>query len=87
MNELAASLAGHDKGHIYVIVRREEEMVYLADGRLKTLDKPKKKNRRHIRKITGLSGQVLQSLGDVRQDSDLVHALRLYHQSRKTAQD
>lgn len=87
MNELAASLAGHDKGHIYAIVRREEEMVYLADGRGKTLDKPKKKNQRHIRKISDLSAQVLQALGDVRQDSDLVHALRLYHQSCRTVQD
>ncbi len=30
--ELALSLAGHDKGHYYVIVARRSEIVYVADG-------------------------------------------------------
>ncbi len=82
MNELAASLAGHDKGHIYAVVREEEEMVYLADGKLKSIKAPKKKNQKHIRKITVLSVRVREALGAVKQDSDLVYALRLYHQDQ-----
>ena len=30
--ELALSLAGHDKGHYYVVVGEEAEAVYVADG-------------------------------------------------------
>ena len=41
----AISKAGHDKGNIYVIVREDNEYVYVADGVSKTLEKPKKKNK------------------------------------------
>lgn len=47
----ARSKAGHDKGDIYVIIKEEPEYVYLVDGKLRTLDKPKKKNKKHIQII------------------------------------
>lgn len=40
---LAISRSGHDKGSIYVIVKEEADAYYLADGKGKTLEKPKKK--------------------------------------------
>lgn len=46
--KMAISLAGHDKGQLYVIIDAEPEYVYLADGNLKTLEAPKKKKRKHI---------------------------------------
>ena len=48
---LAMSKAGHDKGTIYVIIREEDEYVYVADGRIRTSDRPKKKNRKHVQII------------------------------------
>ena len=48
---LAISRAGHDQGTIYVITDEEDEYVYLADGQLKTVDRPKKKNKKHIQII------------------------------------
>lgn len=47
----AISKAGHDKGNIYVIVREDNEYVYVADGVSKTLEKPKKKSKKHIQII------------------------------------
>lgn len=47
----AISLAGHDKNQIYVIIKEESEYVYLADGNLKPLEKPKKKKKKHIQLI------------------------------------
>lgn len=44
----AISKAGHDKGTIYLIVKEEAQWVYLLDGRLKSAEKPKKKNKKHI---------------------------------------
>ena len=38
--ELALSLAGHDKGHYYVILREEGDFVYVADGILKLCEQP-----------------------------------------------
>ncbi|MBQ8230992.1 MAG: KOW domain-containing RNA-binding protein [Lachnospiraceae bacterium] len=46
--KFAISRAGHDKGNVYVVVAADDKYVYLADGRLKTLAAPKKKNIRHI---------------------------------------
>lgn len=47
----ATSKAGHDKGKLYIIIKEEDEYVYLADGRLKTVDAPKKKKKKHIQII------------------------------------
>ena len=48
---LAKSKAGHDKGHLYVIYDVDETYVYLVDGEIRTLDKPKKKKRKHVQII------------------------------------
>ena len=44
---LAYSLAGHDKGEIYFIIREAKEYVYVSDGLVRTVEKPKKKNKKH----------------------------------------
>ena len=48
---LAKSKAGHDKGHLYVIYDVDETYVYLVDGEIRTIDKPKKKKRKHVQLI------------------------------------
>ena len=48
---LAKSLAGHDKGEIFVIIREDEEYVFLADGKGRSAGEPKRKNRKHIQVI------------------------------------
>ena len=47
----AVSKAGHDKGQMYVILKEEGDFVYLADGRLKTIESPKKKRKKHLQPI------------------------------------
>lgn len=44
----AISKAGHDKNQWYIILDETEEYVYLVDGIFKTLEKPKKKSKKHI---------------------------------------
>lgn len=48
---LAKSKAGHDKGQVYVIIDIDDAYVYLADGRIRTLGKLKKKKKKHIQPI------------------------------------
>ena len=48
---LAKSKAGHDKGHLYVIYDVDETYVYLVDGQIRTIDKPKRKKRKHVQII------------------------------------
>ena len=44
----ARSLAGHDKGKLYIVLDTENNRILLTDGKLRPLEKPKKKNRIHI---------------------------------------
>lgn len=48
---LARSTAGHDRGKVYVIIDTDDAYVYLADGRIRTLDKLKKKKKKHVQII------------------------------------
>ena len=60
---LARSKAGHDKGHVYVIYNIEEAYVYLVDGDIRTIEKPKKKKKKHVQLI--LEKHELSNLDDV----------------------
>ena len=48
---LAKSKAGHDTGKVYVIMDIDDTYVYIADGRIRTLDKIKRKKKKHVQII------------------------------------
>lgn len=48
---LARSKAGHDAGKVYVIIDTDDAYVYLADGKIRTLDRLKKKKKKHVQLI------------------------------------
>ena len=48
---LATSMAGHDRDSVYVIVQEDGEYIYAADGRGRTTQNPKRKNKKHIQLI------------------------------------
>ena len=56
--QLARSDAGHDKGKLYMILKVEGEDVFLVDGLNKTLEKPKKKNIRHVRRMNYIDSEI-----------------------------
>ena len=51
IGSFAKSKAGRDKEEIYVIIDEEAEYVYLADGKYKSINKPKRKKKKHIQPI------------------------------------
>lgn len=55
VGSVVCSKAGRDKDNYFVVVAIEGEAVFLADGKLRKLQKPKRKNRRHI----ALTGRVI----------------------------
>ena len=64
--EIVLSRAGRDRGRAFVILKLiDEEYVLLVDGRLRTLERPKKKKRRHLLKTSEtrmeLSGHLLDA--------------------------
>ena len=46
--QIVLSLAGHDSGKLFVVLRREGACFLLADGRNRKLQNPKKKNGKHL---------------------------------------
>ncbi len=55
----AISKAGHDKNQVYIIIEETDEYVYLVDGILKSLEHPKKKNKKHIQLIRKYENEVI----------------------------
>ena len=75
----ARSLAGHDKGKLYVIMEADETYVYLTDGRLRPLDKLKKKKRKHIQpdyEIAEVLQEKIESQFPIR-DEDIRKAIKV----------
>ncbi len=52
VGNFARSLAGHDKNQLYIIMEETEHALSLVDGRSKTLQNPKMKNKKHIQIIS-----------------------------------
>jgi len=48
LGKVVKSTAGHDKNRFFCIVGISKDNVKLADGKLRTLEKPKTKNTKHI---------------------------------------
>lgn len=42
------SIAGRDKGDLFIVLQREGEYTYLANGELRKIDRPKKKKLKHL---------------------------------------
>ncbi len=48
---MVISKAGHDKGQYFIILESDSEYVYLSDGKFRTVEKPKKKKKKHVQCI------------------------------------
>ncbi|MCD7730352.1 MAG: KOW domain-containing RNA-binding protein [Oscillospiraceae bacterium] len=49
LGTIAKSIAGHDKGRFLVITAVEGDFAFLADGKERKLESPKKKRLKHLR--------------------------------------
>lgn len=78
----AKSKAGHDQDQVYVIIKETKEYVYLSDGKLKPLERPKQKNKKHIQIIKQIGeGITLDDAGTLNpkvRNEDIKRAIKLY---------
>ena len=51
ISDVVISTAGHDKGEIFYVIATDDQFLYLANGKDRTLDKPKRKKRKHVQKV------------------------------------
>lgn len=82
MAGLAESLAGHDKGERYIIIRADGEYVYLSDGKRHPVDRPKRKNRKHLQLIDTHDETLERKLteGMVVRNEEIIRFIRTHKQ-------
>ena len=73
ISDVVESIAGHDTGKLFYVVNKDDTGVYLANGKDRTLDKPKLKKRKHVRKVLRAETRVAARLraGDKVLNSEL----------------
>lgn len=60
--QVVKSLAGRDKGRLYVIIGFAGNRALLADGRCRTVNNPKKKNLKHLQPYRSVFPEIKESI-------------------------
>ena len=73
ISDVVISTAGHDKGEMFYVVSTDDQFLYLANGKDRSLDKPKRKKLRHVQKVLRSETRVAAKLasGDKVLNSEL----------------
>ena len=73
ISDVVVSTAGHDQGEIFYVIDMDDQFLYLANGKDRTLDKPKRKKRKHVQKVLRSETRVVDKLihGDKVLNSEL----------------
>lgn len=78
--QIVYSKTGRDKRRPFIVVDSDEQYVYLVDGDLRKLEKPKKKKIIHVQIVNVVVDDIKQKLENEAylNDADFRKALRLY---------
>ena len=73
ISDVVVSTAGRDQGKLFYVVGTDPVYLMLANGKDRTLDKPKRKKRKHIQKVLRSETRVAEKLkeGDKVLNSEL----------------
>ncbi len=79
---LAKSLAGHDKNGLYVVMGVEGEFAIVSDGRRRPVERPKRKNRKHLQVIGCWDEELGKKLedGEPVRNEEICHYIRSHKQ-------
>ena len=59
VGQFVLSIAGRDKGRMYVVIRvLDDNYVLVTDGKTRKIDKPKKKKIKHIKLLDGKAAEI-----------------------------
>ena len=62
MSDVVVSTAGRDHGEWFYVVNEDPIYLFLANGKDRTLDKPKRKKRKHVQKVLRSETRVADKL-------------------------
>jgi len=61
-SDVIISRAGRDHGQLFFVMDTDEQYVYLADGRGRKLEKPKRKKRKHVQKLAQTESRIARKI-------------------------
>ncbi len=70
-SQIVISKAGHDKGQLFFVLDADERCVTLADGSSRKLEKPKRKNIKHVRFVSESDPVIARK---IREDETLLNS-------------
>ena len=62
ISDVVMSTAGRDAGRLFYVIETDPVYLLLANGKDRTLDKPKRKKRKHIQKVLRSETRVAEKL-------------------------
>lgn len=71
VGQLVFSKSGRDKGKLFIIISVKDEYIYLVDGKLRKVETPKKKKKKHVQKTKHVIETIKKK---VKEDSKLNNA-------------
>ena len=80
IGQVVYSKSGHDKGNVLLVAAVDGEYLTLVDGKCRTLEKPKRKKKKHVQPTSYIEETVAEKLmhGSYLQDAQVRKALKLY---------
>lgn len=81
IGNIVYSKCGHDKGDIFVVINEDNLYYYLVDGKLRLVNRPKKKNFKHVQRTNYVCNELIEKIGDNKcMDSDIRKAIKRYEE-------
>ena len=73
LSDVVVSTAGRDQGELFYVINEDANYLMLANGKDRTLDKPKRKKRKHVQKVLRSETRVAEKIlhGDKVLNSEL----------------
>ena len=62
ISDVVVSTAGRDQGDWFYVIEADPIYLFLANGKDRTLDKPKRKKRKHVQKVLRSETRVAEKL-------------------------
>ena len=78
--QLVYSKSGRDRGKLFIIIDIDGQYLYLADGRLRRIENPKKKKDKHVQKVNYVMENIKEKIQEEGKltNGDLRQALNQY---------
>ncbi len=80
IGQIVYAKRGRDKSNPFIVVNLDEDYLYLVDGDTRKLEKPKKKNKKHIQIVNKVDYNIKKKLDEKLYllDADIRKALKPY---------